>query len=82
MKSPIEPIDTAGLAVFLGFIAFSLGCSVGAIANIDVASWLYKAKQTWWVAGLAGRAAECCLELRGEHESHLATGSPQIRPNG
>ena len=43
-----------GPSVFLGFIAFFLGCSVGAIANIDVASWLYKAKHTWWVAGLAG----------------------------
>jgi dolichol-phosphate mannosyltransferase len=37
-----------------GFAGFALGCSVGAIANIDVASWLYKDNQTWWVAGLAG----------------------------
>jgi dolichol-phosphate mannosyltransferase len=43
-----------GPRLFLGFIAFALGCGVGAIANIDVASWLYKANQTWWVAGLAG----------------------------
>jgi dolichol-phosphate mannosyltransferase len=43
-----------GPSLFLGLIAFFLGCSVGAIANIDVASWLYKAKHTWWVAGLAG----------------------------
>ena len=43
-----------GLALIAGFAAFALGCSVGAIANIDVASWLYKANQTWWVAGLAG----------------------------
>jgi dolichol-phosphate mannosyltransferase len=43
-----------GLGRFIGFIAFALGCGVGVIANIDVASWLYKAKQTWWVAGLAG----------------------------
>ena len=43
-----------GPHLFLGLIIFLLGCSVGAIANIDVASWLYKAKQTWWVAGLAG----------------------------
>jgi dolichol-phosphate mannosyltransferase len=43
-----------GPGLFVGFIAFALGCGVGVIANIDVASWLYKAKQTWWVAGLAG----------------------------
>jgi dolichol-phosphate mannosyltransferase len=43
-----------GPGLILGFAAFALGCSVGAIANIDVASWLYNAHQTWWVAGLAG----------------------------
>jgi dolichol-phosphate mannosyltransferase len=37
-----------------GFVAFGLGCSVGALANIDVASWVHKVNQTWWVAGLAG----------------------------
>jgi dolichol-phosphate mannosyltransferase len=43
-----------GLGMIAGFAGFALGCSVGAIANIDVASWLYKDNQTWWVAGLAG----------------------------
>jgi dolichol-phosphate mannosyltransferase len=43
-----------GPNLFLGFVAFALGCSIGAIANIDIASWLYKADQTWWVAGLSG----------------------------
>jgi len=43
-----------GLGMITGFAGFALGCSVGAIANIDVASWLYKDNQTWWVAGLAG----------------------------
>ena len=43
-----------GASLVIGFVAFALGCSVGAVANIDVASWLYKANQTWWVAGLAG----------------------------
>ena len=40
-----------------GLIGASLlrsGCSVGALANIDVASWLFNANETWWVAGLAG----------------------------
>jgi dolichol-phosphate mannosyltransferase len=43
-----------GLNLIRGFVAFGLGCSVGALANIDVASWLHKVNQTWWVAGLAG----------------------------
>src|SRR6202046_4408975 len=38
-----------GLGTITGFAGFALGCSVGAIANIDVASWLYKDNQTWCV---------------------------------
>ncbi len=43
-----------GLNLILGFVAFGLGCSVGALANIDVASWVHKVNRTWWLAGLAG----------------------------
>jgi dolichol-phosphate mannosyltransferase len=43
-----------GLRKIAGLAGFALGCSVGAIANIDIASWLYKDNQTWWIAGLAG----------------------------
>ena len=43
-----------GLNMVAGFAGFALGCSVGALANIDVASWLYQWNRTWWVAGLAG----------------------------
>jgi dolichol-phosphate mannosyltransferase len=42
------------LGMIGGFAAFALGCSVGVLANIDVASWLYSSHQTWWVAGLSG----------------------------
>jgi len=49
-----RPYRYSGLGMAGGFLAFALGCSVGALANIDVASWLYSAKQTWWAAGLAG----------------------------
>ena len=45
-----------GLSKIAGFAAFAAGCSVGALANIDVASFLYKSSQTWWIAGLAGAA--------------------------
>ena len=49
-----RPYRYHGLGLVAGFLAFTLGCSVGALANIDVASWLYRSNQTWWVAGLAG----------------------------
>ena len=49
-----------------------LGCSIGALANIDVASWLYRSNQTWWVSGLSGARAERRLELCGQLQSHLA----------
>ena len=43
-----------GAAMIAGFLAFALGCSVGLLANINVASWLYRSNQVWWAAGLAG----------------------------
>jgi dolichol-phosphate mannosyltransferase len=43
-----------GLNLIRGFAGFALGCSAGALANIDVASWVHKLNQTWWIAGLAG----------------------------
>ena len=49
-----RPYRFWGLGMVVGFLAFALGCSVGALANLNVASWLYRADQTWWLAGLAG----------------------------
>ena len=49
-----RPYQFRGLGMVAGFLAFALGCSVGALANLNVASWLYRADQTWWLAGLAG----------------------------
>ena len=49
-----RPYRYRGLSMIGGFAGFALGCSVGALANIDVASWLFKWNRTWWVAGMAG----------------------------
>jgi dolichol-phosphate mannosyltransferase len=49
-----RPYRFWGPGMVVGFLAFALGCSVGALANLNVASWLYRADQTWWLAGLAG----------------------------
>lgn len=43
-----------GSALFLGLLSFYAVCSVGALANIGVASYIYGRGEQWWLAGLAG----------------------------
>jgi dolichol-phosphate mannosyltransferase len=43
-----------GLGLAGGFLVFALLCGVGAIANVNIASWLFNSHSVWWVAGLAG----------------------------
>jgi len=43
-----------GVGLAGGFALFAILCSVGAIANVDIASWLFHGQQVWWLAGLAG----------------------------
>jgi dolichol-phosphate mannosyltransferase len=43
-----------GLAMLNGLLSFYVVCSVGAIANIGVANWVYGGQPTWWIAGTAG----------------------------
>ena len=38
----------------LGLLSFSLICSVGAAANVDVAQFLFGENHSWWFAGAAG----------------------------
>ncbi len=45
-----------GLAFLRGLLGFYLVCSVGAIANVGVATWMFEGDQSWWLAGLAGAA--------------------------
>ncbi len=45
-----------GMNFITGLIGFYLVCSVGAIANVGVATWMFEGQQLWWVAGLAGAA--------------------------
>jgi len=44
----------SGVSIVRGFVIFSALCSVGAIANINIASWLFQSREVWWAAGLAG----------------------------
>jgi len=37
-----------------GLVSFYLICSLGAVANVGIASYLFAERQVWWVAGIAG----------------------------
>ncbi len=44
-----------GWGALRGLVLFVLFASIGAIANVDVAQWLYRSPATgWWAAGAAG----------------------------
>jgi dolichol-phosphate mannosyltransferase len=43
-----------GWGMLRGFVLFCLVCSVGVLANVDLASWLYIERPIWWVAGAVG----------------------------
>ncbi|MGH9805934.1 MAG: GtrA family protein, partial [Terriglobia bacterium] len=37
-----------------GLLSFYVICSIGAIANVGIASFIFAGHQAWWVAGLSG----------------------------
>ena len=37
-----------------GLVSFYAICSVGAVANIGIASFIFSSDHDWWVAGLSG----------------------------
>ncbi len=43
-----------GAGWFWGLMTFYAVCSIGAIANVGVASWVYGNEPIWWLAGAAG----------------------------
>ena len=43
-----------GLALIPGFLLFAASCSIGVIANVGLAGFIFHGGQDWWVAGLAG----------------------------
>ena len=46
-----------------GLLSFCVVCSVGAVANVGIATFVYSAKSVWWLAGLAGALGWCSMEL-------------------
>jgi dolichol-phosphate mannosyltransferase len=45
-----------GLALVTGLLSFYAVCGLGAAANVGVASHLFGANHSWWLAGLGGAA--------------------------
>jgi len=43
-----------GLGLVPGYLAFAAACSVGVLANIDIASWIHQTSRPWWIPGLGG----------------------------
>jgi dolichol-phosphate mannosyltransferase len=43
-----------GFRLLLGWVKFTLICSVGAISNVGIANWFYAQHSAWQIAGLAG----------------------------
>jgi dolichol-phosphate mannosyltransferase len=43
-----------GWQLVRGLLSFYLICSIGAVANVGIATYVFRADQTWWVAGIAG----------------------------
>jgi dolichol-phosphate mannosyltransferase len=43
-----------GWRLVTGLLSFCAVCSIGAIANVGVASWVYGNEPVWWIAGAAG----------------------------
>ncbi len=43
-----------GIRFVYGFFSFAVICSIGALSNIGVASYLFAEQQSWWVAGVIG----------------------------
>lgn len=43
-----------GFGVLKGLLSFYVVCSVGVVANVGVASWIYGLEPLWWLGGTAG----------------------------
>jgi dolichol-phosphate mannosyltransferase len=43
-----------GIRFIYGFFSFAVICSIGALSNIGVASYLFAEHESWWLAGIIG----------------------------
>ena len=71
-----------GFGMIGGFLLFALLCSVGAVANVNIASWVFRWQNVWWAAGLAGApSASSGITRRARRSSGAgARGGSARRP--
>jgi dolichol-phosphate mannosyltransferase len=43
-----------GLKLLSGLFSFYAVCSVGAVANVGIAAYVFHADRSWWLAGFTG----------------------------
>jgi dolichol-phosphate mannosyltransferase len=43
-----------GLKLLYGLLTFYAVCSIGAVANVGIASYVFSADRSWWLAGITG----------------------------
>jgi dolichol-phosphate mannosyltransferase len=43
-----------GWKLFCGLLSFYAVCSIGAVANVGIAFYVFRSDQSWWLAGVAG----------------------------
>jgi dolichol-phosphate mannosyltransferase len=43
-----------GWQLIRGLLSFYLICGIGAVANIGIAAYVFRADHAWWIAGIAG----------------------------
>ena len=69
-----------GLSALKGLLTFYAVCSVGTIANVGVANWVYGSRPSWWLAGHGRSHHGGGFQLRGELSLHMAQELKPYRP--
>ena len=69
----------SGWRFLTGLIRFQLICSIGAVANVGLAIFIYSSTNIWWLAGLGGVLIRGGLELRRHIRVRVASGSALVR---
>lgn len=42
------------MGLLYGLLSFYAVCSIGAVANVGIASYVFRSDRSWWLAGVTG----------------------------
>ena len=68
-----------GRALLWGWVTFVLACSVGALANVGIATYLYQADSSWVLSAVGWDPGGGRLELRRHRRLHLAQAQAGLK---